>query len=295
MSDDKNVTLTLAGRVNCQEEITFAQAVQVLALLSSSASDSNSGTPLGGVPLMGGVPPSVPGFAAPPPQRQDAISPKQALEASGAKTNPEKIVTFAALVCRQSGRDTFTLDDVKPLFKQAREVAPGNLTRDLSGAIQSGWVAEAEDSGEYYLVGRASDVLDNGFEGLRPGKQAGSRNRSSSSRRPRKPIAVPEIFANAEVSPVIDDLINFHQVKIKRDKYLWAVYAAKLLGAEAVDLTEIAWLTDELGEIIPSRVQGGHFSGNQKSGYVNKNAHGKVRITPAGISYIKELKAGNGK
>lgn len=239
---------------------------------------------------MGGV-----GFGARSPQRQDALSPKQALETSGAKTNPEKIVTFAALVCRQSGRDTFTLDDVKPLFKQARTTAPGNLTRDLSSAIQSGWVAEAEDSGEYYLVGKASDVLDNGFEGLRSGKQTGSRTRSTSSRRPRKPLAVPEVFANVEVSPVIDGLINYHQVKVKRDKYLWAVNAAKVLGAEAVSPADLAWLTDRLGEAIPSRDMNGHYVGNQKSGYVNKNTQGKVRITPDGEKYVKGLKAGSGK
>jgi hypothetical protein len=97
------------------------------------------------------------------------------------------------------------------------------------------------------------------------------------------------------VSPTIDDLINFHQVKVKRDKYLWAVNAAKLLGAEAVATTELVWLTDRLGEVIPSGDLAGHFRGNLKSGYVNKTALGKVRITPAGETYIKGLKAGNGK
>jgi hypothetical protein len=280
---DENITLTLTGKLSYSGEITLAQAVQVLALLTSDASGSSSGIPLSGV---GG---------ARSPLRQDAISPKQALEASGAKTNPEKIVTFAALVCRQSGGDTFTLDDVKPLFKQAREAAPGNLTRDLSVAIQSGWVAEAEDSGEYYLTGKVTNVLDNGFEGLRAGKQAGSRTRSSNSRRPRKPLAVPEIFADTEVSPVIDGLINFHQLKVKRDKYLWAVYAAKLLGAEAVEPAELVWLTDKLGEVILNSDLNANYRGNQKSGYVNKNTQGKVRITPVGEKYIKELKAGNGK
>lgn len=284
MSDDENITLTLTGKLSYSGEVTLAQAVQVLALLTSDGPASSSG-----------VPPTGPRGSMHSPLRQEAISPKQALEASGAKTNVEKIVTFAALVCRQSGRDIFTLDDVKPLFKQAREATPGNLTRDLSAAIQGGWVAESEDSGEYYLVGKAADVLDSGFEGLRPGKQAGSKSRSSNSRRPRKPLAVPEIFAKAEVSPVIDGLINFHQLKVRRDKYLWAVYAAKLLGAEAVGPTELVWLTDKLGEVILSGDLNANYRGNQKSGYVNKNAEGKVRITPAGEKYIKELKAGNGK
>ena len=103
MADDENVTLTLTGKLSYSGEVTFAQAVQILTLLSSGASSASSSNPSGGNPL-GGV-----GGGASLPQRQDAISPKQALDASGAKTNPEKVVTFAALVCRQSGRDTFTL------------------------------------------------------------------------------------------------------------------------------------------------------------------------------------------
>jgi hypothetical protein len=284
MSTDEDVTLTLTGKLSYTADITVAKAVQVLTLLTSDAPAPSSGIPLG-----------APAESARPPLRQDAMSPKEALEASGAKVNAEKIVAFAALIHRQSGRDTFTLDDVKPLFKQARETTPGNMARDLNAAIQNGWVAEAEDSGEYYLTGKVADVLDNGFGG-RSGKSAGSKARSSSARRVRKsPLPVPDVFVNAEVSPTIDGLINFHQVKVKRDKYLWAVNAAKLLGVEAVASAELVWLTDRLGEGIPSSDLNAHFRGNQRSGYVNKNTQDKVRITPAGEAYIKGLTAGNGK
>ena len=97
------------------------------------------------------------------------------------------------------------------------------------------------------------------------------------------------------MSPVIDGLINFHDIKVKRSKYLWAVYAAKLLGAAAVGPTELVWLTNELGDVIPSGDLNANYRGNQKSGYVNKNTEGRVRITPSGEKYLKELKAGNGK
>lgn len=284
MSEDKDVTLTLSGKLSYSAEITFAQAVQVLTLLTSDAP-----VPSGGIPLSG------PAGGVRSSQRQDAMSPKEALEASGAKVNAEKIAAFAALVTRQSGRDTFSLDDVKPLFKQARETTPGNLTRDLNVAIQNGWIAEAEDSGEYYLTGKVADVLDNSFGGLRSGKSTGSKPRSPRPRRPSKPREVPEVFAGAEVSPVIDGLIDFHKIKVKKDKYLWAVNAAKLLGVEAVTPAELVWLSDKLGEMLPSGDLGGHFRGNHKSGYVNKNAQDKVRITPAGEAHLKELTAGNGK
>jgi hypothetical protein len=289
MSDDEDITLTLTGKLSYSVDITLARAVQVLALLTSDASAPSGAAPLGAA--LGG-----PAGDTRSPLPQAVLTPKQALEASGAKINSEKIVAFAALVHRQSGRDTFTLDDVRPLFKQAREAAPGNLNRDLSAAIANGWVAEAEDSGEYYVTGKVSDVLETGFDGLRSGKSPSSRTRSSGSRRTRKtPLPVPEVFANADVSPTMDGLINFHQVKVKRDKHLWAVNAAKLLGVEAVAAQELVWLTDRLGEVIPSGDMAAHYRGNLKLGYVNKNSQGKVRITPAGEAHLKELTAGNGK
>ena len=224
------------------------------------------------------------------------MSPQQALEVSGAKTNAEKIVAFAALVSRQSGKETFTLDDVKPLFRQARLPTPGNLTRDLSTAIQNGWIADAEVSGEYYLVGNTVNVLDTGFDGPKAGgRQSGSRSRSSGARRSKKALEVPAAFAGIEVTPAVDGLINYHAVKTKTDKYLWAVNAAKLLGVEAVDPAELTWLTDRLGEVLPRTDLNGYYRGNQRPGYVNKNAQDKVRITPAGIRHLQELTAEKAK
>jgi hypothetical protein len=224
------------------------------------------------------------------------MSPKEALEASGAKTNPEKIVAFALLVYQQSGKEAFTLEDVKPLFRQAREATPGNLARDLATAIRSGLVAEAETNGEYYVVDKALDVFESGFESLRSKRPPGSRSSSGSAkRRPRKPVTVPVAFDGLAPSPTVDGLINYHKVKTKMDKYLWAVNAAKLLGVDAVDAGEIAWLTDRLGEGISKNDLNGYFRGNQRHGYVNKNAEGKVRITPAGAVHLEGLTAEGGK
>jgi len=277
MSDEGSVKLTLAGQLTYSSEISLAQAVEVLALLTSGRSDPG-GSPVDRRPnaRLGG--------------RSDAMSPRQALEASGARTNSEKIVAFAMLVARQSAKETFTVDDVKPLFRQARASTPGNLTRDLSAAIQNGWIADAEDSGEYYVVGKATEVLETGFESLKS-RQNGGRSRSSGSRRSRRAVPKPEAFADAEVSPVIEGLIDYHKVKTKTDKYLWAVNAAKLLGVETVDNAELTWLTDQLGEGLVRNDLGSYFRGNHKVGFVNKNSEGRVRITPKGVDHLRGLTA----
>ncbi|HZX04417.1 hypothetical protein [Kribbella sp.] len=281
MDSTGDVELTLSGKLTYSEAITLAQAADILSYLTSGDSAVNApGRGAAGGP--GG------GVASRSARQQTGLSPKEALEASGAKINPEKIVAFAVLVSQQSGKDTFTLDDVRPLFRQAREATPGNLSRDLDAAIRSGYVAEAENKGEYYVMDKALNVLETGFEGLRNSR--GSRS-SSSARKPRKPMVAPEALKNLELTPTIDGFINYHKVKTKTDKYLWALNAAKLAGADAVEPSDVAWLTDRLGEGVSRNDLNSYFKGNQKRGYVNKNGEGKVRITPAGIVYLQGLAA----
>lgn len=286
MGSQDEVRLTLTGKLSYSEQISVAQAAEIVRFLSSGdVAEASSGQIRGatGGGLGGGTTNRSNG-------QQVGMTPRQALEASGAKTNPEKIVTFAVLVSQQSDKETFTLDDVKPLFSQAREVTPGNFTRDLDAAIRIGFLAPATTKGEYYVVDKALNVLESGFEELR--NVRGSRSRSTaSSRRSRKPATVPEAFKGLELSPTVDGFINYHKVKTKTDRYLWAIHAAKLLGVDTVEPSDVAWVTDRLGDGVPRNDLNSYFRGNLKHGYVNKNAEGKVRITPDGVEYLKSLNA----
>lgn len=81
----------------------------------------------------------------------------------------------------------------------------------------------------------------------------------------------------------------------KTDKFLWAVNAAKLWGIEALTNADIVWLTDKLGAGISSGDIASNYRSNYRHGYVNKNAEGKTRITPAGTEYVRGLVAGAGE
>jgi hypothetical protein len=150
--------------------------------------------------------------------------------------------------------------------------------------------------GEYYVKDVAADVLESGFETVRSGRGGASKTRSVSSRRGRKtPITTPDVFKSIDITPTIDGYINYHKVKTKTDKYLWAVNAAKYWGVEALTNAEIVWLTDKLGAGISSSDIAGNYRSNYRHGYVNKNAEGKTRITPAGTEYVHGLVAEAGE
>jgi hypothetical protein len=284
MTDADTIKLKMTGKLSYDDDITVAQAAQIIAFLHSGMAPSS---PAGASHALG---------VAVPERRQVTSSPRDALELSGAKTNPEKIVAFALYVEQQGGKDTFTVEDIKPLFRQARESTPGNFSRDLDAAIRLNWIAPSTEKGEYYVKDVVANVLESGFDGVSQGRSGTAKAKSVPSRRPRKPsIATPEAFKDMDITPTIEGYINYHKVKAKTDKYLWAVNAAKLWGVEALTNAEIVWLTDKLGAGFSSGDLGGNYRSNYKQGYINKNAEGKTRMTPAGTEHVLSLTAGAGE
>jgi hypothetical protein len=287
MSDENAVTLTMSGsKLSYSDDITVAQAAQIISYLHGGI----------GLTSLASPPQAVAGSDGPAvsERRRTGLTPRDALEAAGAKTNPEKIVAFALYVEQQGGKETFTIEDIKPLFRQARESVPANLSRDLDAAVRSSWVAAAEDKGEYFVTEVAAGVLDSGFDSIRSrGGVAAKAAKATSSRRPRRTaIPMPDAFKGIEVSPTLDGYIDYHKVSTVTDKYLWAINAAKVWGVEALTPSETAWLTDRLGAGIPQNDLTGYYTRQQKKGHVNKNAEGKVRVTPRGTEYLAGL--GNG-
>ncbi len=287
MSTEKSSTkLVITGLVSFEHDITLGQAAQVIALIGAPDEAMGGGAPGGWTqPRHQAGRQHVPSGGL--------SSPREALEASGAKTNPERIVALALYVAQQSGQDTFTVDAIKPLFRQAREPIPGNISRDLDGAIKAGWVTETDTRGEFYVVGKAANVLESGFESLRGTRNSGTKPRAANGKTTRKPKEVPESFKGIDsFSASIDGYIDYHKITKQTDKFLWLINAAKLQGVASVSNQDIVWLSDHLGDGIPTGNISGNYRQNHKAGYVNRSLQdGKIRMMPAGEAYLKTLKA----
>jgi hypothetical protein len=286
MSDGNVIALTMSGnKLSYNDDITVAQAAQIISYLHSGIALTS---------LVSPSPSAAGSDLSAAPERRPALTPRAALEAAGAKTNSEKIVAFALYVEQQGGKETFTIEDIKPLFRQARESAPGNLSRDLDATIRSNWVGTADVKGEYFVTDVAAGVLDSGFDSIRSRGGAVAKPKATSSRRSRKTttIPMPEAFKGIEVSPTLDGYLNYHKVGTVTDRYLWAINAAKLWGVEALAAAEITWLTDRLGAGIPQSDLSGYYTRHLKKGHVNKTTGGKVRVTPLGTDYLIGLGAG---
>lgn len=280
---ENEITIELSGKLSYKDNITIAKAAKIIAFLNSEGDDSGGG-------LLDGDPPDIGGARGKRAKNKQVENAREAIDVSGAKTNPEKIVALAAYVL-QDGGATFKVEDVKAQFRRARETTPGNFPRDLSTAIAAGWIHEHDVDGEYELTSKVDGIFDGGFtftKGAGSTKTA-SRTRSTAAKKPRATAGKPEVFAAIDEFPTrMEGFAPYAKMKNSRDKLLWAVMFAKKHGINGLTNKQIEWLTDELGDGIPNKqISATYNRARTPHGYVNKSTQDDtIRITETGRTYL---------
>jgi len=281
---DKATTIVIKGKVGYEDEITVAQAAQIIAFLNAAEGDA----PALGADLLGGAGAGTQGGGARGDGRtgKQVESAREALDVSGAKTNPEKIVALGAYVL-QDGGDTFKVEDVKAQFRRARETAPGNFARDLAVAIQAGWLAQDEGN-EYYITNKVQGIFDGDCKFPKAGN--GAKPRASGKAGKAKPEK-PEIFVAIDEFPTkLDGFPVYSRMKQNKDKMLWALKFAKTNGIKGLANKDIDWLTDHLGAGIPNKQITATFNSLKGAGYANRSTQDHtIRITDDGEAYLASV------
>lgn len=281
----KPIRIKISGKLSYEDDITINQAAQIIAFIDSS-SNTNLAAPTGPVPRLAPASIATPSLGA--------TTPREALDQAKAATNPQRILAFAGMI-HAEGKDTFTLDDIKPLFRRAREATPKNLTRDFDAVIRAGWADEADLKGEYYLTKKGLELLEVGFQKEPVARKAAnsgtSRPPKASGRKPRKAAEVPDVFKDVDTIPMsIEGAPDYSKLGGDRDRFLWATLLAKNLGKDGLTNKDIIWVTDHLGAGVPTNHVSRVFSRCRAAGYVNRSTRTqKMRITDAGEAYLKGL------
>lgn len=278
--EESDTKVTISGSVQYERTVTALQAAQVIALIESGSTLSSPGER-----ITQRVPIEQDSEAGAPENPRDWI------DESGAQTNSEKITALAGY-WQETNSISVKIEDLKKLFVQVREQVPGNLHRDVTAAVKAGWVME-DPTGGYRLSRRGEDVLLKGFRGgatspRRSNSKAtnGGGQRKSSGQ--RKKLEVPAAFAGFETLPsTIEGMPSYQNMKKNYDKLLWALLLAKEQGIGGLSNQEVVWLTDYLGEAIPSNQVSATFDSANKKGYVNRAmSDNSIRITSAGEKYL---------
>lgn len=282
---DKQTTIVIKGKVGYEDEITIAQAAQIITFLNAAEGEEASlGSDLGGDAQRGGR-------SSTPAGRKSGKaveSARDALDLSAAKTNPEKIVALGAYVL-QDGGETFKVEDVKAQFRRARETPPANFSRDMSAAVQAGWIAQGEGD-EYYVTNKIQRIFEGDFKF--PNAGSGSKTRSSTKSTKNK-AEKPAVFAAIDEFPTkLDGFPPYAKMKTNKDKILWALQFAKTKGIKGLTNKDVDWVTDHLGAGVPNGQITGAFNGAKAAGYANRSTQDKtIRITDDGETYLATVGA----
>lgn len=86
------------------------------------------------------------------------------MQRTNAKSNFEKILSFAGYIKDIQERDVFYSNEIKSLFRDAREILPANFTRDFNTVIGNGWIhKDTENPDGYYITQTGTKALESGF------------------------------------------------------------------------------------------------------------------------------------
>lgn len=281
---EKSITIIIKGKVGYEDEITVAQAAQIISFLNASQGEGTAlGSGAAAGALGGGHSPASSGRRT----GKAAESARDALDLSGAKTNPEKIVALGEYVL-QDGGETFKVEDVKAQFRRARETAPANFSRDLAAAVDAGWIAQ--DGGEeYYITNKIQGIFDGGFKFPRASNGVGKARRSVKSAKTKS--EKPTVFAEIDEFPTkLDGFPPYSKMKAQKDKLLWTLQFAKVNSIRGLANRDIAWLTDHLGAGIPSGAITSAFNSAKTPGYANRSTQDQtIRITDDGTDYLRTI------
>jgi hypothetical protein len=277
---DNPTKLSITGRLTYSDEITVSQATQIIAFLNADESESAG---LGGAPGGSGITPRK-------SKTKQVETAREAIEVSGAKTNPEKILAVAAYIL-QDGADTFKAEDVKSQFRRAREPLPANFGRDLSAAISAGWISEDDnESGEYYLHGKTDGIFGGGFT-FSKGSSGGGRSRSgrkAAKAKSTKPDTLSDIH---EFPATVDGYPPYSKMKSEKDRLLWvATYMRDKQQRKGVTNKEIAWISDHIGAGIPTNHIARAFDAAKGPGYaIRSTIDNTIKVTDEGVQYLVAL------
>lgn len=277
---DKPITITIKGKVGYEDQITVAQAARIITFLNA---EGDAAAPLGAdLDAGAGTPP--PGPDTRKPAGAGIGSAREALDLSGAKKNPEKIVALGQYVL-QDGGDTFKVEDVKAQFRRARETPPANFSRDMSTAMKEGWIAQG-DGDEYYITNKIQGIFDGDFKFPKSTSNGGGRSRVAAKAKTK-----PDVFAGIDEFPTrMDGYPNYPKMKTEKDRVLWALQFAKSEGIKGLANKDVAWLTDHLGAGVPSNNIAGAFRGGKSAGHMNRSTVDQsIRITEDGEAYLKTV------
>lgn len=152
--DDKKVKINIEGeKLSFEEHISKTLAVQIIGMCiaSGQSQERENSNPFSAFDFV--------------PGKQPKESVVEYVQRHNAKSNPEKILAFAGFIKNIQKKEVFFQNEIKSLFRDAREILPANFTRDFNMVISNGWIhSDPETKDLFYITQTGLKALDSGFD-----------------------------------------------------------------------------------------------------------------------------------
>lgn len=151
--DTKKVKISIQGEgFSFDEQITKAVAVQIMGICI---------TPGQGHEQKNNNPFEAFNFNQTQKPKESVV---EYVQRHNAKSNPEKILAFAGFIKNAQTKETFFQNEIKSLFRDAREILPANFTRDFNLVISNGWIHNDHETKDlFYITQTGLKALESGF------------------------------------------------------------------------------------------------------------------------------------
>lgn len=221
-------------------------------------------------------------------------SPREAIQESNAKTNPQKILVFANYIITHENKDSFDSASIRQLFRRAGEPEPGNYSRDWREAIKQTFIYETEEKNTYKITDFGESILRTGFteeaETTVKRKSVGS---SSTKKKSSPKIVSDEVKAIPSFVPVVEGLPNYHEIKVKGNRILWILAFADKHGIEELVPADIEYIASRLRDRIPTGSLTALSEVNSKKAFLERKTDGRYKILHSGLEFIKNYAQNN--
>lgn len=277
MSEEKYIIKIGGPGIDITKEIDAMQFARIFIILNS-ASDIPTNKPIPGSPVQ---------IAG-----EINYSSREFLNEKRPLTNPQRILTLASFLTAE-GSPRITVDNVKNEFEKAREPLPRNFTRDFNAVIKNGWLAESQETGQFYVTTTGEKIMAGTFQNDTSKKNGVGKSRKSF---PSSVVIRPEIKSlNFETLSKTSN-VDYWSLTKKSDKILWILIEAKTANFDSLNYKEISTLANNLGDDIPA----GNINALIESHKTNSrvatpkiNDVRNLRVLEPGIRYFSEFKKNN--
>lgn len=260
------VKITIEGEgLSLTKHTTLQKAGQIISFLGYDNALQESGTPTSTHPVL----------------LAKKIQPKDIIINSNAKTYPQKITAIGRYINEQLGQKTFTLQELKLMFKKMGD-EPGNFVRDVNKAVELQYIICVDTTKEEYeLTDKGNEAIEKGFLGEMTKKSLGAKRTVVSK-------GIRDEVKNLQIVSALEGYPDYHNLPTKGDKILWLLEYTLKNNIKELTPAEV----DSLSTKLRDRVEQGGFTAlnarNMKKAFVLKNNEG-FQIQKRGTDHLLAL------